>query len=88
MIVAHLYEAPGQLGPELPSDLEDVILKCLSKSLQDCLGSVNNLDKALWPNSNVRRLGQRPGRAVVAADRVRRAARAGVSEVTLAEKFF
>ncbi len=50
MIAAHLHETPTpprQLRPELPSDLEEVILKCLSKSPQDRYGSVNSLDKAL-----------------------------------------
>jgi serine/threonine protein kinase len=50
MIAAHLHEAPlspRQIRPELPTDLEDVILKCLSKSPDDRYASVNRLDKAL-----------------------------------------
>src|SRR5260370_36992075 len=50
MLVAHVHEAvvpPRQIRPELPGDLEDVILTCLRKDPAERYPDVANLDRAL-----------------------------------------
>jgi serine/threonine-protein kinase len=50
LIAAHLYEAPEPLSvrrPDVPSDLEAVILRCLAKEPQKRFLDVDNLDRAL-----------------------------------------
>jgi tRNA A-37 threonylcarbamoyl transferase component Bud32 len=50
LIVAHLHDTPAsprQLRPELPADLEDVILTCLQKDPEQRYADVQSLDEAL-----------------------------------------
>ena len=50
MLAAHLYEAPLPLSsvrPQVPADLEAVILKCLAKNPADRFPQVRSLDQAL-----------------------------------------
>jgi serine/threonine-protein kinase len=50
MVVAHVHEAPAPLTdhrPELPVDLQDVILRCLNKSPDQRFQDVDSLDRAL-----------------------------------------
>ena len=50
MIIAHVSESvtpPRQHSPELPIELEDVILRCLEKDPEDRFQSVEDLRRAL-----------------------------------------
>jgi serine/threonine-protein kinase len=50
LIAAHLYEAPEPLSsgrPDVPSDLEAVVLRCLDKEPQKRFPDVESLDRAL-----------------------------------------
>jgi serine/threonine-protein kinase len=50
LLVAHLHDPvlpPRELRPDTPHDLEDVLLKCLSKNPQDRYPDAISLDKAL-----------------------------------------
>jgi serine/threonine-protein kinase len=50
MLLAHAYEAappPSQLRPEVPSDLEAVVLGCLQKKPEERFPSADSLEKAL-----------------------------------------
>jgi len=50
LLVAHLREEitpPRQLRPELPEDLEDVILRCLQKKPEDRFTDIVSVDRAL-----------------------------------------
>ena len=49
MLAAHLYEppaAPSTLRPEVPADLERVVLRCLTKDPAERYPSVENLASA------------------------------------------
>jgi tRNA A-37 threonylcarbamoyl transferase component Bud32 len=50
LLVAHLHDpvtSPRELKPDTPHDLEEVLLKCLSKNPQDRYPDAVSLDKAL-----------------------------------------
>ncbi|HVS38641.1 MAG TPA: serine/threonine-protein kinase [Gemmataceae bacterium] len=50
MMLAHAYEAPrppSELRPDIPRDLEEVILRCLKKRPDDRYRDANSLEKAL-----------------------------------------
>jgi serine/threonine-protein kinase len=50
MLVAHVHEPPApltDLRPELPLDLQDVILRCLNKDPDQRFQDVDSLDRAL-----------------------------------------
>ena len=50
LLVAHLHEAVAplrELRPEIPHDLEEVVLKCLNKSPANRYADAASLDKAL-----------------------------------------
>jgi eukaryotic-like serine/threonine-protein kinase len=50
LLVAHLHEAPRpprQLRPDLPADLEEVILTCLQKDPDHRYPDVEDLDRVL-----------------------------------------
>jgi eukaryotic-like serine/threonine-protein kinase len=50
MLVAHVHEPPApltDLRPELPVDLQDVILRCLQKDPEQRFQDVDSLDRAL-----------------------------------------
>jgi eukaryotic-like serine/threonine-protein kinase len=50
MLAAHLYENPEPLSrrqPEVPADLEAIVLRCLSKKPEDRFSDVGSLDGAL-----------------------------------------
>jgi serine/threonine-protein kinase len=50
MLLAHAYEAappPSQLRPEVPADLEAVVLGCLQKKPEERFPSADSLEKAL-----------------------------------------
>jgi serine/threonine-protein kinase len=49
-LAAHLYEKPEPLctrRPELPAELEAVVLRCLAKDPKDRFPDVKSLDRAL-----------------------------------------
>lgn len=50
MMAAHLHEKPtppSDLRPDVPKDLEDIILRCLAKKPADRFASVADVDRAL-----------------------------------------
>jgi eukaryotic-like serine/threonine-protein kinase len=50
ILAAHLYEPPAPLTrhrPDLPSDLQDVVLRCLAKNPADRFADVESLEAAL-----------------------------------------
>src|SRR5262249_6002924 len=50
MLLAHAYESPTsirELRPEVPADVEAVILRCLQKKAEDRLANVNDMEQAL-----------------------------------------
>ena len=50
LIAAHLYEVPEPLSrhrPDMPADLEAVILRCLAKEPEKRFPDVESLDRAL-----------------------------------------
>ena len=50
MLVAHVHEPPApltELRPELPVDLQEVILRCLQKDAEQRFQDVDSLDRAL-----------------------------------------
>jgi serine/threonine-protein kinase len=50
MLLAHAYETPvplSQINPDVPADLEAVLLRCLSKRPEDRYPDADSLDKAL-----------------------------------------
>lgn len=56
MLAAHLYEEPERLSarrPDIPADLENIVLRCLAKEPQGRFCDVENLDRALAALSHV-----------------------------------
>jgi serine/threonine-protein kinase len=50
MLLAHAYEAPrspSELRPDVPRDLEDVVLRCLKKKPEERYPDADSLEKAL-----------------------------------------
>ena len=50
MLMAHAYETPApptELRPELPRDLEEVVLRCLKKKPEERYPDADTLEKAL-----------------------------------------
>jgi eukaryotic-like serine/threonine-protein kinase len=57
ILAAHLYEAPAPLTahrPDVPPDLETVVLKCLAKNPTDRFPNVRSLESALAESDKVR----------------------------------
>jgi serine/threonine-protein kinase len=58
MLAAHLYEPPAPLTahrPEVPPDLETIILKCLAKNPAERFPDVKSVDAALAACNTVRK---------------------------------
>jgi serine/threonine-protein kinase len=73
VLLAHVHDAvtpPRELRPELPEDLEQVVLRCLAKNPQDRFQDMGSLRDSLlaceaagsWTRQDAARWWQEPGR--------------------------